>query len=137
MNNKKPNDNYRGLKAASECRAIEDYLIGMNGSRAMTVKFGGASNVISIGSTQTPTLYMIVSREREITNFKAEDYGVPFIELVNDKGELLTLKHTSKRHLSLLEALTTPGNCSKYRRKATYFKTYEVAKCYRYPKRNE
>ena len=107
MNNKKPNDNYRGLKAASECRAIEDYLIGMNGSRAMTVKFGGANNVISIGSTQTPTLYMIVSREREITNFKAEDYGVPFIELVNDKGELLTLKHTSKRHLSLLEAQTT------------------------------
>lgn len=65
MNNKKPNDNYRGLKAASECRAIEDYLIGMNGSRAMTVKFGGANNVISIGSTQTPTLYMIVSRERD------------------------------------------------------------------------
>ena len=68
-----------------------------------------------------------------------------FIELVNDKGELLTLKHTFEKDiLSLLEAqttqkktLTTPGNYSKYRRKATYFKTYEVAKCYRYPKRNE
>lgn len=107
MNNKKPNDEYRGLKAASECRAIEDYLIGMNGSRAMTVKFGGANNVISVGSTQTPTLYMIVSREREITNFKAEDYGVPFIELENDNGESLILKHTSKKRLSLLEAQTS------------------------------
>ncbi|MFE8700935.1 DNA topoisomerase 3 [Cytobacillus sp. FJAT-54145] len=65
---------YDGLADAAVCRAESDYIVGMNLTRAMTLKFGGFKNVLSIGRVQTPTLAILVKREQEIQNFVPEDY---------------------------------------------------------------
>lgn len=62
---------YDNLFAASECRAKADWLIGMNGTRAFTKKYGRKQ---SIGRVQTPTLAMLTERQNKIQNFVKEPY---------------------------------------------------------------
>ncbi|MFP5471176.1 MAG: DNA topoisomerase 3 [Bacteroidia bacterium] len=62
------------LYAAGSSRAIGDWLLGMNATRLYTLKFGKEKQVLSIGRVQTPTLALIVQRQKEIQNFKAETY---------------------------------------------------------------
>lgn len=67
----KDNLYYAGLS-----RAIGDWLLGMNATRLYTLKYGRGygRNVLSIGRVQTPTLALIVARQREIEHFVPEDY---------------------------------------------------------------
>ncbi len=75
--NLKPQDNYQSLYEAGLCRAIGDWLLGMNATRLYTLRFATAKGqVLSIGRVQTPTLAMIVKRHFEIKNFKPEKYWV-------------------------------------------------------------
>ncbi|MBR1851094.1 MAG: DNA topoisomerase 3 [Bacteroidales bacterium] len=75
--NLKPQDDYQSLYEAGLCRAIGDWLLGMNATRLYTLKFSSVrGEVLSIGRVQTPTLAMIVARYNEITNFKPEKYWV-------------------------------------------------------------
>ena len=62
---------YDNLFAASECRAKADWLIGMNGTRAFTKKYGRRQ---TIGRVQTPTLAMLAERQTKIQNFVKEPY---------------------------------------------------------------
>lgn len=62
------------LYAAGSARAIGDWLLGMNATRAYTLKYGNGKNVLSIGRVQTPTLALIVERQKAIENFKPETY---------------------------------------------------------------
>ena len=62
---------YDNLFAASECRAKADWLIGMNGTRAFTKKYGRKQ---TIGRVQTPTLAMLTERQAQIQNFVKEPY---------------------------------------------------------------
>lgn len=62
------------LYAAGSARAIGDWLLGMNATRAYTLKYGNGKNVLSIGRAQTPTLALIVERQKAIENFKPEIY---------------------------------------------------------------
>lgn len=62
---------YDNLFAASECRAKADWLIGMNGTRAFTKKYGRKQ---TIGRVQTPTLAMLAERQTKIQNFVKEPY---------------------------------------------------------------
>lgn len=64
----------RPLQAAARCRAEADWLIGINGTRAITLRMSGAGAVSSVGRVQTPTLAMIVDRDRTIRNFVAVPY---------------------------------------------------------------
>jgi DNA topoisomerase-3 len=65
-----------GLADAARCRSESDWLIGINGTRALTKRMFGsrAGNVASVGRVQTPTLAIIYNRELEIRNFKPRDY---------------------------------------------------------------
>ncbi len=75
--NLKPQDDYQSLYEAGLCRAIGDWLLGMNATRLYTLKYRRAQRqVLSIGRVQTPTLAMIVARQLEIQNFKPEQYWV-------------------------------------------------------------
>ena len=67
---------YDPLYQAGLCRAIGDWLLGMNATRLYTLKYGQNSQVLSIGRVQTPTLALIVSRQKEIDNFIPEPYWV-------------------------------------------------------------
>jgi DNA topoisomerase III len=65
---------YDNLYAAGSARAIGDWLLGMNATRLFTKKFGRGQATFSIGRVQTPTLAMMVQRQKEIDAFKSEDY---------------------------------------------------------------
>ena len=67
-------DQYNNLYAAGSARAIGDWLLGMNATRLFTKKFGQGKIVLSIGRVQTPTLAMIVARQKEINAFVSEEY---------------------------------------------------------------
>ncbi len=75
--NLKSQDEYQSLYEAGLCRAIGDWLLGMNATRLYTLKYRQTQRqVLSIGRVQTPTLAMIVNRQLEIQNFKPEQYWV-------------------------------------------------------------
>jgi DNA topoisomerase-3 len=65
---------YDNLYAAGSSRAIGDWLLGINATRAFTVKFGQKKITLSIGRVQTPTLAMIVQRQKEINAFISNEY---------------------------------------------------------------
>uniref|UniRef100_A0AB33IRU9 DNA topoisomerase n=1 Tax=Prevotella sp. GTC17253 TaxID=3236793 RepID=A0AB33IRU9_9BACT len=67
---------YQPLYLAGLSRAIGDWLLGMNATRLYTLKYGQNRQVLSIGRVQTPTLALIVNRQKEIDNFKPEPYWV-------------------------------------------------------------
>ena len=67
---------YQSLYEAGLCRAIGDWTLGMNATRLYTLKYGVNRQILSIGRVQTPTLALIVNRQREIDNFQPETYWV-------------------------------------------------------------
>ena len=76
----KEQQQYQPLYLAGLSRAIGDWLLGMNATRLYTLKYGnnsyGKGQILSIGRVQTPTLALIVQRQKEIDNFKPEPYWV-------------------------------------------------------------
>ena len=70
----KDQSEYQSLYEAGLCRAIGDWLLGMNATRLYTLKYGGNRQVLSIGRVQTPTLALIVKRQAEIENFIPKPY---------------------------------------------------------------
>ena len=72
----KDQSEYQPLYLAGLSRAIGDWLLGINATRLYTVKYGQNRQILSIGRVQTPTLAMIVNRQKEIDNFKPEPYWV-------------------------------------------------------------
>lgn len=74
--NLKDQADYQPLYMAGLSRAIGDWLLGMNATRLYTLKYGQNRQVLSIGRVQTPTLALIVNRQKEIENFKPEPYWV-------------------------------------------------------------
>ncbi len=77
----RPQSDYQGLYEAGLCRAIGDWLLGMNATRLYTLKYGDnnrrrGAQPLSIGRVQTPTLAMIVARQLDIQNFQPEPYWV-------------------------------------------------------------
>lgn len=81
--NLKDQKDYEPLYMAGLSRAIGDWLLGMNATRLYTLKYrnqsnrqSGAGSVLSIGRVQTPTLAIVVNRQKEIDNFKPESYWV-------------------------------------------------------------
>ena len=72
----KDQSTYDPLYRAGLCRAIGDWILGMNATRLYTLKYGQNRQVLSIGRVQTPTLALIVNRQKEIDNFVPEPYWV-------------------------------------------------------------
>ncbi|TKG96491.1 type IA DNA topoisomerase [Puteibacter caeruleilacunae] len=69
-----PASEFDNLYAAGSARAIGDWLLGMNATRLYTLKYGSNRQVLSIGRVQTPTLALIVNRQKEIENFVPQPY---------------------------------------------------------------
>jgi len=72
----RPGQEMEGLGDAAVCRSESDWLVGINGTRAMTAfnsKTGGF-HLTTVGRVQTPTLAIVVERERKIRDFKSRDY---------------------------------------------------------------
>lgn len=83
--NLKPGSAYDNLYAAAKCRSESDWIVGLNATRNLTVRYGGGKTLWSVGRVQTPVLAMIVKRDDEIRLFKSE----PFWELFTKYREVI------------------------------------------------
>jgi DNA topoisomerase-3 len=70
----KDSKEFDNLFAAGNSRAVGDWVLGINGTRLYTRKYGKEKMTLSVGRVQTPTLAMIVQRQKEINAFKSEEY---------------------------------------------------------------
>ena len=85
----RPGGDYDGLYESARCRSKADWLVGMNASRAFTLKY---NTLLSIGRVQTPTLAILVKRRKEIENFKPEG----FCTLTADFGDYSSVYFSEK-----------------------------------------
>ncbi len=84
----KPGAELEKLADAARCRSEADWLVGLNATRAVTVRqrSGPDSMLYSIGRVQTPTLAILVEREKAIQNFAPQDYWQLKAELTTTEG---------------------------------------------------
>lgn len=83
------NAKHAPLRDAAKARARADWLVGLNATRAMTLlgrESGRAEKVLSLGRVQTPTLALVVGRDREIAAFKPVDYFVLQASMTHSAG---------------------------------------------------
>ncbi len=69
----RPHKELEPLYTAGLCRAIGDWILGLNATRLYSLKYGADRQVLSIGRVQTPTLALVVNRQLEIENFVPKD----------------------------------------------------------------
>jgi DNA topoisomerase-3 len=88
IRNMRPNAEKRGLYASGVCRQRADWQHGMSFTRLYTIlaRHHGQDAVISVGRVQTPTLRIVVDRDRERINFKPTDHFLPKIMFRHEKG---------------------------------------------------
>jgi DNA topoisomerase-3 len=72
------------LEEAARSRGEADWIVGMNATRAYSVRFGRPGNVLSVGRVQTPTLKLIVDREHEIEDFKPEKFWTVYARFARE-----------------------------------------------------
>ena len=85
----RPSSDYDALYRSARCRADADWLIGMNATRAYTLRYGV---LLSIGRVQTPTLSMLVKRRREIDAFVPQTYYTVRADFGDYKGVYVSEK---------------------------------------------
>src|SRR5215208_5484548 len=71
----RPRDDFARLEQAARSRSEADWIVGMNATRAATIRLRSSSDgAVSLGRVQTPTLALVARREEEIRSFKPEPY---------------------------------------------------------------
>jgi len=87
----KDNAHYHGFGAAAQARGRADWLIGMNLSRAYTLRAqrGGSRALLTVGRVQTPTLAIVVARDREIEAFKSIPYHTIQAQIQHANGNFV------------------------------------------------
>ncbi|MGN1367233.1 MAG: DNA topoisomerase III [Aristaeellaceae bacterium] len=96
-----PGEQYDGLYRSAQCRSQADWLVGMNASRAFTLKY---DTLLSVGRVQTPTLAILVRRRREIENFKPEEYATVTADFGDYKGMWFHEKLEPDTHIPRIDA---------------------------------
>ena len=92
----RPGADYDGLYESARCRSKADWLVGMNASRAFTLKY---NTLLSIGRVQTPTLAILVKRRQEIENFKPEGFCTLTADFGDYSGVYFSEKLEPDTHL--------------------------------------
>jgi DNA topoisomerase-3 len=144
----KDNDHYHGFGAAAQARGRADWLIGMNLSRAYTLRAqrGGSRALLTVGRVQTPTLAIVVARDREIEAFKSIPYHTIQAQIQHANGNFVARWEAKEEQTgldsegrlvdtavanALTEALTgKPGRITEYKQEAkkkAHPKTYSLS----------
>jgi len=108
FSNLKDGADFDRLYHAGKARAIGDWVLGFNATRLYTLRYGNGKQVLSIGRVQTPTLAMIVNRQKEIEGFKPTPYWVLQTKYKNtifnaEAGKFSTVEK-AKEQLALMSA---------------------------------
>ena len=85
----KDGSEYDNLYHSAKCRSEADWLVGINASRAFTIKY---NTLLSIGRVQTPTLAIIVARQKEIDSFVVSEYWEVQADFGEYKGQWFEIK---------------------------------------------
>ena len=96
----RPGEDYNGLYESARCRSKADWLVGMNASRAFTLKY---NTLLSVGRVQTPTLAILVKRRKEVENFKPEGYCTLTADFGDYRGTYFSDKLDPDTHLKTKE----------------------------------
>jgi DNA topoisomerase-3 len=99
----RPGGDFENLADAARCRSEADWLVGLNATRAVTIRHrtGDNSTLFSIGRVQTPTLAILVEREKQIRAFVPQDYWLLKADFTTAGG-------------AKLGATFTLGKCSRF-----------------------
>ncbi len=92
----RPGGDYDALYESARCRSEADWLVGMNASRAFTLRY---NTLLSVGRVQTPTLALLVRRRREIEDFKPEQYATLTANFGDYSGVWFSPKNEPDTHL--------------------------------------
>lgn len=84
----RPGEEFEGLYESARVRSEGDWIVGLNGTRALTVKHGGYAALLTMGRVQTPVLAGLVRREREIRAFTPEPYWLVRAKFCLESKEL-------------------------------------------------
>ena len=95
-----PGEKYDGLYRSARCRSQADWLVGMNASRAFTLRY---DTLLSVGRVQTPTLAILVKRRKEIEDFKPEEYATVTADFGDYKGIWFDEKLNPDTHIPTIE----------------------------------
>lgn len=96
----RPGSDYDGLYESARCRSRADWLVGMNASRAFTLKYDA---LLSVGRVQTPTLAILVKRRKEIENFKPEGYCTLTADFGDYRGIWFSANNDPDTHIRTKE----------------------------------
>jgi len=114
FNNAKDGSLYEGLATAGKLREESDLMVGLNSTMLVT-KLSKSSKVLSLGRVQTPTLAMIVSRDKTIENFsKVVHYSIAAVDKNGAKYELVLDKDTHLTKSSAENILKSLGNRNSF-----------------------
>ncbi len=91
-----PGEKYEGLYRSAQCRSQADWLVGMNASRAFTLRY---DTLLSVGRVQTPTLAILVKRRQEIEAFKPEKFATLTADFGDYRGVWFSEKLEPDTHL--------------------------------------
>ena len=86
FDNLKPGTDYNPLYDSARSRAEADWIVGINATRAYSIKFSRGRGVMSVGRVQTPVLKMIVDRYREHINFDSKPFYEILLDVAHPKG---------------------------------------------------
>lgn len=120
----KPASEYEGLYRSATCRAQADWLVGMNASRAFTLRFDA---LLSIGRVQTPTLAILVKRYHEIRDFKPEEYWTVTADFGDYSGQWFDEKaEDEKKSARIPDEKTAKAIAAQVKGKAARVKSVEA-----------
>lgn len=100
MNHLEPGSNYDALYRSARARSEADWLVGMNASRAFTLRY---NTLLSVGRVQTPTLAFLVKRLDQITNFVPQKYATVTADFGDYKGIMFSESLNPDTHIEKLE----------------------------------
>src|SRR5215211_2520832 len=121
----RPGEELLPLEAAARSRSEADWVVGMNATRAASIRLRAAfDGAVSLGRVQTPTLALVARREEEIRNFKPEPYWLVEAHFAAEGERLYAGRYLGGRRIAEDEAAkiveeTTgrPGEITKLERK--------------------
>ena len=101
------------LEAAARSRSEADWVVGMNATRAASIRLRAAfDGAVSLGRVQTPTLALVARREEEIRAFKPEPYWLVEAEFAADGERLYTGRYMGGKRIAEDKAAAIVGDCT-------------------------
>ena len=110
FNSLRPGRDYDDLYQSARCRSEADWIVGMNASRAFSIKHQA---LLSVGRVQTPTLAFLVKRKQEIDEFKPEPYATLTADFGDYKGIMFSEKLKPDTHIPQVSQAQTVANIIK------------------------